>query len=108
MLDNDNEEIEFDSDEADLNQDEYLELIIGEITNNSIETLELLCKTFDRNESLGIIIEALSKSLGNMISLVKDDEQQDVIDTANDIIHQGLVDQQEAIAEMAYGCIGHA
>ena len=88
--------------------DDYLTLVTGEITTNSIETFELLCKTFDRNESLGIIIEALSKSLGNMISLVKEDHQQDVIETANELIQQGLVDQQEVIAEMAYGFVGHA
>ena len=88
--------------------EDYLTLVTGEITNNSIETFELLCKTFDRNESLGIIIEALSKSLGNMISLVTEDHQQDVIETANELIQQGLVDQQEVIAEMAYGFIGHA
>ena len=109
MLDNENEELEIDSEDGDkITTEDYLTMITCEITNNSIETFELLCKTFDRNESLGILIEALSKSLGNVISLVKDDCQQDVIETANELIQQGLVDQQEVIAEMAYGFVGHA
>jgi Ca2+-binding EF-hand superfamily protein len=110
MLDDDDDE--FGNEDLDIDEnitaDEYLTMITGQITSNSVETFELLCKTFDRNESLGIIIEALSKSLGNMISLVTEDNQQEVIYTANELIQQGLVDQQEIIAEMAYGHIGHS
>lgn len=111
--DDDDDDLDFGidtSDELDENitADEYLTMITSQITSSSVETFELLCKTFDRNESLGLIIEALSKSLGNMISLVKEDNQQEVIDSANELIQQGLVDQQEIIAEMAYGYVGHA
>jgi hypothetical protein len=55
-----------------------------------------------------MLIESLSETLGNMISLVADDHQQEVIDGAHLVILQGLISQQESIALLAYGQVGHA
>ncbi len=80
----------------------------SEFTKMAVEFLAAFEPTLDKNQSLGIIIEALSETLGNVISLVKDDHQQEVIDTANLVIQQGLLNQHELIAEISYGHIGHA
>ena len=50
----------------------------GQLTHFSVELFEELCKVTDKNDALGIVIEALSETLGNMISLVKEDFQQEV------------------------------
>ena len=86
----------------------YRRLIAGEFTASALTSFEVLCKTYDKNESLSAVIEGLSSALGNIISLVKEDNQQEVIDSATVVIKQGLIDQQELIAEMAYGYVGHA
>ena len=83
-------------------------LASGVLTKQAIDFFERYSQTIGKNEALGSVIEALSSSLGNMISLVSDTHQQDVIETANQVIQQGLLDQTETIAEMAYGFIGHA
>ena len=96
------------SQDTPLTQDELTLLASGVLTKQAIDFFERYSQTIGKNEALGIVIEALSSSLGNMISLVSDTHQQDVIETANQVIRQGLLDQTETIAEMAYGFIGHA
>jgi len=98
-----------DSNRDDLpTQEELTLLAIGVLTKQAIEFFERYSETLDKNAALGIVIEAMSSSLGNIISLVGDEHQQSVIDSANLVIQQGLIDQTETIAEMVYGFIGHA
>jgi hypothetical protein len=80
----------------------------SEFTKMAVEFLAAFEPDLGKNQSLGVIIEALSETLGNVISLVKDDHQQEVIDTANLVIQQGILSQHELIAEISYGQIGHA
>jgi hypothetical protein len=79
-----------------------------QLTQFSVELFEEFTQLTDKNNALGFVIEALSETLGNMISLVKEDYQQEVIATANEVIQQGLMAQQELIAAMNYGQVGHA
>jgi hypothetical protein len=99
----------YDHDDAD--EQTYLEIrqsATHEITTYSVEMFEYYTETMGKNAALGLCIEALSETLGNMISLVKDDNQADVLNTANLVIQQGLICQQEIIAEMVYGQVGHS
>lgn len=80
----------------------------GLFTKQSVDLYEKYSLIMDKNDALGMVIEALSISLGNVISLVGEEHQQEVIDSANEVIQQGLVDQMELIAEIAYGIVGHA
>lgn len=82
--------------------------VTGELTRYSIEILEFYTSKIGRNESLAITIESLSETLGNLISLVKEEYQQDVVESAGAVIQQGIVSQQKLIAQMAYGHVGHA
>lgn len=94
----------------DTDEQTYLEVRQGathELTTYSVEMLDYYTETMGKNAALGLCIEALSETLGNMISLVKDDNQAEVLDTANQVIQQGLLSQQELIAEMVYGQVGH-
>lgn len=103
------EVIESEIDEAD--EQTYLEVRQGathELTTYSVEMFDYYTKTMGKNAALGLCIEALSETLGNMISLVKDDNQAEVLDTANLVIQQGLLSQQEVIAALVYGQVGHA
>jgi hypothetical protein len=80
----------------------------GEITRYSVAMLEFYSDKMPRNEALGLLIESLSVSLGNLISLVKEDHQEETIESANQVIQIGLLAQSELIATMAYGQVGHA
>lgn len=80
----------------------------GLFTKQSVELYEKYSAILGKNDALGLVIEALSTSLGNVISLVGEEHQQEVIESVNEVIQQGLVDQMEMIAELAYGSIGHA
>jgi hypothetical protein len=82
--------------------------VTGELTKVSIQILEFYTKNLGRNEALAVTIESVSETLGNLISLVKEEHQQEVVDSASVVIQQGLLSQQELIAELAYGQVGHA
>ena len=84
------------------------EYVTAELTRYSVDILEFYKDKIGRNESLAITIESLSETLGNLISLVKEEYQQEVMDSANQVMQQGLISQQELIAQMAYGQLGHA
>jgi flagellar biosynthesis/type III secretory pathway protein FliH len=96
------------NDEEIYHRDQAREYITSELTRYSVEILEFYNDKIGKNESLAITIESLSETLGNLISLVKEEYQQEVMDSANQVIHQGLISQQEIIAQMAYGQLGHA
>lgn len=80
----------------------------SELTRYSVEMLEYYSEAMGKSTALGIVIEALSESLGNMISLVKDQNQPEVLDGVNLVIQQGITNQSKLVAEMAYGQVGHA
>lgn len=80
----------------------------NELTNYCVEMLEYYSNHMGRNVALGIVIEALSESLGNMISLVKDGHQEQVLDDVNLVIQQGMINQSKLVAQMQYGAVGHA
>jgi hypothetical protein len=82
--------------------------VTGELTKLSVALFEHYSDSLGKNQALGMLIESLSETLGNMISLVSDDNQQEVIDSAHLVILQGLASQQESIARIAYGQVGHA
>jgi len=80
----------------------------GEITAYAVNFLEYYSQHMGKNVALGIAIEAMSESLGNLISLVKDEFQDEVIGTAHQVMLQGILAQQKMIAEIAYGQVGTA
>lgn len=89
-------------------QTDAQQLAANEITQLSVQLLAQMEAEMPRNQALGAIISAISESLGNMISLVKDDYQQEVVESAHQVIQIGLLSQNEAISELTYGQIGHA
>lgn len=98
-------------DDTDLDNDERAHArlyVSNEITRYAVEILEFYSNSLGRNEALAVTIESLSESLGNLISLVKEEYQQEVVEMSGDVIQQGLLCQQELIAEMTYGQVGHA
>lgn len=80
----------------------------GEITKYAVDFLEYYSPKIGKNLALGIAIESLSESLGNLISLVKEDHQNEVIDNSHQVMLQGIIQQQKMIAEIAYGQVGTA
>jgi hypothetical protein len=89
-------------------RDQAREYVVGEITRYSVDILEYYSERLGKNEALAITIESLSETLGSLISLVKEEYQQDVVSSAGEVIQQGLISQQKLIAQMAYGQVGHA
>lgn len=105
----DNTSEDLDIDDADFTDREFQrQRVTGELTKLSVALFEHYSEVMDKNTALGLMIECLSETLGNMISLVADEEQQTVIDSATLVIQQGLTSQQENIALIAYGIVGHA
>ena len=102
----------FESNEADsdsqCDRDFERQRVTGELTKLSVALFEHYSETMGKNEALGMLIESLSETLGNMISLVADDYQQEVISSANLVILQGLTSQTECIALLEYGQVGHS
>lgn len=82
--------------------------VCQEITRYSVEILEYYSNKFGKNQALGLTIESVSESLGNLISLVTEDHQAEVLHTSQQVVAQGIINQQELIAELAYGQVGHA
>jgi hypothetical protein len=98
-----------DPEDADLADREFQRYrTTGELTKLSVALFEHYTATMGKNAALGLMIESLSETLGNMISLVADEHQQEVIDSANEVIQQGLTSQQEEISLLMYGVVGHA
>lgn len=103
-----------DTDELDLDQTENEEreharqYVCGEITRYAVEILEFYSKKLGKNNALGMTIECFSECLGNLVSLVHEDHQAEVLESSQQVIYQGLINQQETIAELAYGQVGHA
>jgi hypothetical protein len=89
-------------------RDQARDYVVGEITRYSVDILEFYSDKLGKSEALAITIESLSEALGSMISLVKEEYQQEVVSSAGEVIQQGLISQQKLIAEMAYGMVGHA
>lgn len=84
------------------------EYVCGEITRYAVEILDYYSKKLGKNDALGITIESLSESLGNLISLVHEDHQAEVLADSQQVVHQGLLNQQELIAALRYDQVGHA
>lgn len=82
--------------------------VCAEITRYAVEILEFYNNKLGKNESLALTIESVSESLGNLISLVHEAHQEDVLNSSVAVIRQGISNQQEVIAELTYGQIGHA
>lgn len=80
----------------------------NELTNYCVDMLEYYSDSLGRSQALGVVIEALSESLGNMISLVKEGHQDQVISDVHAVINQGMINQTKLVAEMQYGAVGHA
>lgn len=96
-------------DQSEVSQaDEARTYATSELTRYSVEMLEYYSELMGKAQALGVVIEALSESLGNMISLVQDQNQPEVLDGVNLVIQQGIVNQSKLVAEMAYGQVGHA
>jgi hypothetical protein len=101
--------IEDSTDDSGQSDRDYQRLrVTGELTKLSVALFEHYSATMGKNAALGLMIESLSETLGNMISLVADEHQQEVIDSANEVIQQGLTSQQEEISLLMYGVVGHA
>ena len=77
-------------------------------TRQALAVFADLCQIMDKNQALGITITTLSETLGGMISLVKETEQEETIVSAGEVVKHGLAVQAEIIAALAYGQIGHA
>jgi len=95
------------SDQDEVDGDTARMHVTGELTKYSVEILEFYSESLGKNVALGMIIESLSETLGNVISLVKEEHQQEVIESAGLVIQQGLVAQQKMIDELTYGQVGH-
>lgn len=80
----------------------------GEITKYAVDLMEYYSENLGNNIALGLAIESISETLGNLISLVKEDHQNEVIDTARQVMMQGIISQQKMIAEITYGQVGTA
>lgn len=97
-----------DTDIPDQDRLAVRQYVTTEITRYAVEIFEYYSEKMGKNEGLAITIESLSESLGNMISLCKEEFQPEVLSTSQAVIYEGLISQQELIAEMAYGHVGHA
>jgi hypothetical protein len=84
------------------------EYVCGEITRYAVEIFEFYSNKMGKNDALALTIECLSESLGNMISLVSESHQHEVLTASQDVVQQGILNQQELIAELTYGQVGHA
>ena len=82
--------------------------VCAEITRYAVDILEFYNNKLGKNESLALTIECLSESLGNLISLAHEDCHTEVLDSSMEVIRQGISNQQEVIAELTYGQVGHA
>lgn len=101
-------DFENNSETEDSDRELARQYVTGELTRVSVQILEFYTKSLGRNEALAVAIESVSETLGNLISLVKEEHQQEVVVSAGAVIQQGLLSQQELIAEIAYGQVGHA
>lgn len=84
------------------------EYVCGEITRYAVEILEFYNEKLGKNESLALTIECLSESLGNLISLVHEDHHEEVLSSSWSVVREGVTNQQEVIAQLTYGQVGHA
>lgn len=82
--------------------------VCAEITRYAVEILEFYNNKMGKNESLALTIESVSESLGNLISLVHEDYHEEVLSSSMEVIREGISNQQEMIAELTYGQVGHA
>ena len=82
--------------------------VCAEITRYAVEILEFYNNKLGKNESLALTIESVSESLGNLISLVHEECHEEVITSSMEVVRQGISNQQEVIAELTYGQVGHA
>jgi len=82
--------------------------VCAEITRYAVEILEFYNNKLGKNESLALTIECLSESLGNLISLVHEDHHEEVLSSSWEVVREGITNQQEVIAKLAYGHVGHA
>jgi hypothetical protein len=108
----DSDSIQDDVDGEDLYKSEERsqarDYVCGEITRYAVDIMEFYSNKMGKNEALALTIECLSESLGNLISLVHESHQPEVLSASQDVIHQGLINQQELIAQITYGQVGHA
>lgn len=91
-----------------LNTEEIKNQLAGSITQHALEFLESYGAQAGNNLALAVVIESLSESLGNLISLVAEAHQSEVIVTANQVILQGIVSQHKMLAHVMYGHVGTA
>lgn len=104
----DDEHLPEDATEDKAERERVRTYVCTEITRYAVEILDYYTDRMSKNDSLALTIECLSECLGNLISLVHEDHQEEVILDSMNIIEQSTSLQQELIAEMAYGQIGHA
>lgn len=105
MLDDDHESTEQELQEERMLARTY---VCAEITRYAVEILEYYNNKLGKNESLALTIESVSESLGNLISLVHEDHHEEVLSGSMEVVRQGISSQQEVIAELTYGQVGHA
>lgn len=82
--------------------------VCGELTRYAVEIIEFYSNKMGKNDALALTIECVSESLGNLISLVHESHQPEVLQASQEVIYQGLINQQELIAQITYGQVGHA
>ena len=82
--------------------------VAAEVSRYAVEILEFYSTKMDKNQALAITIEGVAETLGNLISLVAENNQPDVITDSHAVINRSLSQQQELIAQLAYGQVGHA
>jgi len=106
----------FDSDVFDTEHDAHesqdptliTSYVAAEVSRYAVEILEFYSAKMDKNQALAITIEGVAEALGNLISLVAENNQSEVITDSHQVINRSLSQQQELIAQLAYGRVGHA
>lgn len=103
---------EYDYDDEDdtkvPTEEELATYATGVVTKQTLEIYEKYAEILGKNEALGITLEAQANAIGNMISLVSDDTQEEVIESVIKVIRQSLSIQMQLVDEMRYGVVGHA
>ena len=109
LLSDDDDDLS-DATDSELEQERAYarDYVCAEITRYAVDILDFYNSKLGKNESLALTIECLSESLGNLISLVHEDYHTEVLQSSMEVIRQGISNQQEVIATLTYGQVGHA
>ena len=63
---------------------------------------------FEPNDSVAIIVAAVSTNLGMILAQIPESARASYISAASNIVHQSLINTLETIAEQRHGQVGHA